>query len=178
MDIKQAYRNIPVAPEDRHLLGIQWNDTVYIDQVLPFGLRSAPLVFSAVADALLWIMQQKGVSWAIHYIDNFLTIGPPDSSECLRNMLTMQETCARAGLPVEPTKSVGPATSLVFLGIEFDSTRGILRCYRKTSFEKSKRPSQNGEASRRAESGTSSHSSGSYLTPAKWSGPAEYFFAG
>ena len=39
----------------------------------------------------------------------------------------MQETCARAGLPVEPIKSVGPATSLVFLGIEFDSTRGILQ---------------------------------------------------
>ena len=100
---------------------------VYIGQVLPFGLWSAPQIFSAIADALLWIMQQKGVSWAIHYIDDFLTIGPPDSSECLKNMLTIQETCALAGLPVEPTKSVGPATSLVFLGIELDSTRGILR---------------------------------------------------
>ena len=60
MDIKQAYRNIRVAPEDRHLFSIQWNDTVYIDQVLSFGLWSAPLIFSAVADTLLWIMQQKG----------------------------------------------------------------------------------------------------------------------
>ena len=24
MDLKQAYRNIPVAPEDSHLLGFQW----------------------------------------------------------------------------------------------------------------------------------------------------------
>ena len=39
----------------------------------------------------------------------------------------MQEICSLAGLPVEPTKSVGPATSLVFLGIELDSTRAILR---------------------------------------------------
>ena len=29
MDIKQAYRNIPTAPEDRHLLGIQWKDLVF-----------------------------------------------------------------------------------------------------------------------------------------------------
>ena len=75
MDIRQAYRNIPVAPEDKHLLGLQWNNQIYVDQVLPFGLRSAPMIFSAVADTLLWIMLQKGVSWGIHYIDDFLTIG-------------------------------------------------------------------------------------------------------
>ena len=55
MDIRQAYRNIPVAPEDKHLLGLQWNNQIYVDQVLPFGPRSAPMIFSAVADALLWI---------------------------------------------------------------------------------------------------------------------------
>ena len=40
MDIKQAYCNMPVALEDRHLLGLQWNGTVYIDQVLPFGMHA------------------------------------------------------------------------------------------------------------------------------------------
>lgn len=48
MDIKQAYRIVPVHPEDRRLLGMQWQDKVYVDKVLPFGLRSAPLIFSAV----------------------------------------------------------------------------------------------------------------------------------
>ena len=43
MDIKHAYRNIPVAPEDRHLLGFQWNGCAYIEMVLPFGLRSVVL---------------------------------------------------------------------------------------------------------------------------------------
>ena len=122
MDIKQAYRNIPVAPEDRHLLGISWDSTVYVDQVLPFGLRSAPLIFSAVADALLWIMQKNGVT----YIDDFLTIGGPDSSECLRNMQLMEETCTQAGLPIEQSKSMGPSSSIVFLGIEMDSITGTL----------------------------------------------------
>ena len=51
MDIHQAYRNIPVALEDKHLLGLQWHNQVYVDQVLSFGLRSAPLIFSAIADA-------------------------------------------------------------------------------------------------------------------------------
>ena len=65
MDIKQAYRNIPVALEDRHLLGISWDNTVYVDQVLPFGLRSVPLIFSTVADTLLWIMHKNWITWTL-----------------------------------------------------------------------------------------------------------------
>ena len=127
MDIRQAYRNIPVAPEDKHLLGLRWEGQTYIDQVLPFGLRSAPMIFSAIADGLLWIMKKKGTSWAIHYIDDFLIVGAPHSDECLQNTLIMQSVCEHAGLPMEPSKSVGPDTSLVFLGIEIDSVRGELR---------------------------------------------------
>jgi len=56
LDIKHAYRNIPVHPHDRRYLGMIWNDKVFIDAVLPFGLWSAPLIFSAVAGGLLWIM--------------------------------------------------------------------------------------------------------------------------
>jgi len=62
MDIQRAYRNIPVDPNDWRLLGFQWQSQVYVDKALPFGLRSAPLIFSAVADALLWIMERQGVS--------------------------------------------------------------------------------------------------------------------
>ena len=39
----------------------------------------------------------------------------------------MHSICEKAGLPVEPHKSEGLATSLVFLGIEIDSVAGILR---------------------------------------------------
>ena len=56
MDKWQAYRNIPVAQADRYLLGLRWQQSLYIDQVLLFRLRSAPLIFSAIADTLLWIM--------------------------------------------------------------------------------------------------------------------------
>ena len=52
MDIKQAYRNIPVHPGDRPLLAMQWQGKKFVDATLPFGLRSAPLIFTAVADAL------------------------------------------------------------------------------------------------------------------------------
>ena len=124
MDIHQAYRNVPVAPEDKHLFGLYWNGTVYTNQVLPFGLRPAPLIFSAFVDGLLWIMLKQGVSWAIHYIDDFLTTGLPGTDQCLCNMTIMQRMCEEAGLPVEPSKS---STSLVFLGIEIDTLNSELR---------------------------------------------------
>ena len=54
MDIDSAYRNIPVHPADRPLLGMRWKGSIFFDTQLPFGLRSAPKIFSAVVDALQW----------------------------------------------------------------------------------------------------------------------------
>ena len=62
MDIKQAYWNVPVSAKDRQYLGLQWNGQVFIDGVLPFGLRSAPLIFTALADALQWVIQKMVLS--------------------------------------------------------------------------------------------------------------------
>lgn len=102
MDIRYAYRNIPVHPSDRVLLSIR---ETYADATLPFGLRSAPLIYSAIADALQWIMERTGVQWVAHYIDDFITIGAPDSLECQENAVIMHSACDRVGFPVEPEKA-------------------------------------------------------------------------
>jgi hypothetical protein len=39
-DIKDAFRNIPVAPSQHWLLGFQWQGRFYHETVLSFGLRS------------------------------------------------------------------------------------------------------------------------------------------
>lgn len=69
MDIKQAYRNVPVYPQDRILLGMRWQEQIYVDAALPFSLHSVPLIFTIVADAARWIMERKGVTHLFHYID-------------------------------------------------------------------------------------------------------------
>ena len=56
--IKAAYRLVPVHPVDC-LLGMQWGGVEHcVDAILPFGLRSAPIIFIA---ALEWCARQKGV---------------------------------------------------------------------------------------------------------------------
>ena len=64
-DLKSAYRNVPVHPDDRWLLGMSLDGALYVDVALPFGLRSAPKFFYAVADALTFLIQQKGAGWSI-----------------------------------------------------------------------------------------------------------------
>ena len=121
MDIKQAYRNIPVHPDDRPLLAMQWQGRKFVDATLPFGLRSAPLIFTAVADALQWVMGRDGTQWVAHYIDDFITMGAPETDECASNFAVMHAACERLGLPAEPDKDEGPATTISFLGIELDT---------------------------------------------------------
>jgi len=46
VDTKHAYRNVPVHPDDRPLLCMKWQGELLMDMVLPFGLWSAPKIFS------------------------------------------------------------------------------------------------------------------------------------
>lgn len=79
------------------------------------------MIFSAAADALLWLIRQKRASVIEHYIDDFITAGRPQSEECQRNFETMREVCNETGTPVEQEKSEGPSTKITFLGMELDS---------------------------------------------------------
>ena len=104
-DIKSTYQIIPVHPQDRYLLVMCWDGMLYVDAALPFGLQSAPKIFTAVADALEWIFHNQGVEDVWHYLDDFITVGPPGSSECQANISTMVELCKRLGVPLAEESS-------------------------------------------------------------------------
>ena len=127
VDIRSAYRIVPVHPEDRLLLGMMWEQALYVDTALPFGLRSAPKIFNAVADALEWIARSRGVSSMFHYLDDFLVVGAPMSTECAEHLTILLATFKELGVPVAAEKLEGPATRLVFLGIEIDTEEMVVR---------------------------------------------------
>lgn len=119
MDLKSAYRTIPVHPDDRRLLCVKWNGETFIDGAHPFGLRSAPKIFTAVADTL---MESSGaIPYVIHYLDDFLFFGPPNSLTCAASLEKAIELCNRLGVPLAPNKIEGPASILTFLGINIDT---------------------------------------------------------
>ena len=127
LDLEAAYRIIPVNPMDRDLLAVRWEGSVFVDGALPFGLRSTPIIFNAVADALLWIMFQRGLTCGLHYLDDFLLAGPPGSSSCAKSLSVALDTCDLLGVPVAAHKTIEPSTSLTFLGIQVDTVEGQFR---------------------------------------------------
>ena len=121
MDLKKAYRMVPVHPDDHALLGLSLERDTFIVTALPFGLRSVPKIFSAVADALAWVLHDRGVGDQMHYPDDFLFLGPPGDTTCAQALCQALDTCQELGVPVAAEKVEGPATCLTFL--ESKSTR-------------------------------------------------------
>ncbi len=104
MDLKSAYRNV-------------WS-TRRTNTVLPFGLQSAPKIFTALADGLIWMMGHNG---AIHYLDDYLFFGRAGALQVALRV------CEEVGMPVAVHKTEGPSTALVFLGILIDTVKMEIR---------------------------------------------------
>ena len=105
---------------------MMWEGSLLVDTALPFGLCSAPKIFTALADAAEWMVRQQGVEFIIHYLDDFLVMAADEhqGSHALRLLL---ETFEHLGLPIAWDKLEGPSPCLTFLGFELDSTRGEIR---------------------------------------------------
>ena len=116
-----------VHPDDHHLLGMQWEGQLFVDTVLPFGLRSAPKIFNAVADALEWIAHSRGAEHIAHYLDDFVMVGAPATNECRRSLDILMSACRELGVPIATHKCEGPSACLTFLGIEVDTQNLELR---------------------------------------------------
>ena len=106
---------------------------MYLDTALPFGLRSVPKVFSAVADALTWAMLTEGIHDFLHYLDDFLFLCLPGAPQARTFLEKAIAVCQSLGVPVASNKIERPDTALTFLGITIDTVRGELRRQLTTS---------------------------------------------
>ena len=101
---------------------MQWQDNYFGDMTLSFGLRSAPYIFSSVADLAEWVLKNKyDVNFLLYYLDDFHTLGPPNSQACQRNLDTCIQQFWGWRILLHPYKLEGPSTLLTVLGIELDS---------------------------------------------------------
>ena len=126
-DLSDAYHHVLVHPSDWHLLGSVYEDHgrmfYCVSTVLPFGLKSAPKLFTDIAKAAKLVMLYKGASFVEHYLDDYVTIGPAHSSLCAANMKVMLDTFSELGFTVNPKKVCSSRTELEFLGMVIDSNR-------------------------------------------------------
>jgi len=128
IDIESAFCLLPVHPSDRHLLAMKWNKGIYIDSCLPFSLRSAPKLFNILTDLFLWILHQQAASLTIHYLDDYLTMGPAGEPSCYNNLHKMMDIAKldiakHLGIPLAMNKVEGPSHCLTFLGVILDTQK-------------------------------------------------------
>ena len=93
----------------------------YIDEALQFGHRSAPKIFSAVADVIAWVLFSRGIQHQLHYLDDILFMEASNLGSSSTVRLTALETQGQLGIPVATNKTEGPTSVLTFLGILINS---------------------------------------------------------
>ena len=126
IDLKDAYFAIPVACQHRKYLAFRWQGKTYQFNCLPFGLSSAPWVFTKTTKPVVTILRSLGLRMII-YIDDILILAADvktaqEHTECMIFLLE------NLGLTVNREKSLtNPTQELEYLGLITDSAHMQLR---------------------------------------------------
>ena len=124
VDLKSAYRSVPIHPDSYNYTGLQWDftgscTTTYLyDCRLPFGASRSCRVFQAITSAIVRIMARMNFM-CLAYIDDFLVIGD-DFDACKLALCCLVDLIPKLGLEVNWDKVEGPSPSLSFLGVQID----------------------------------------------------------
>ena len=129
-DIKDAFRNVPVAEEDQWLLGFMWEDIYYKECCLPFGLGTAPILFNLFAEGFHWILQSHmPIDFIFHYLDDFIFALPPSqaSPSDVRHFTDQYNAITDTlGIPRADAKDA-TGTCITVLGVEIDTLQMVAR---------------------------------------------------
>lgn len=122
MDIKSAFRLLPVHIDDFCLLGFRLQGYYFVDKMLPMGCAISCALWEKFATFLEWLFKYlHPASYLHHYLDDFIFLGKSRSTLCVQTMSNFEKMCASIGVPLAEGKTVGPTLILVFLGLELNS---------------------------------------------------------
>ena len=124
IDLKDAYFHVPIHPRSRRFLRFSLGGTTYQFRALPFGLNTAPRVFTRLGSVVAARLRETyGV--VIHmYIDDWLIRARSESlaNEATSHVLSL---CSHLGFQLNLEKSnIVPRQKFRFLGNEYDLQRG------------------------------------------------------
>ena len=132
IDLHHAYRSIPIHPTSYKATGIKWkfshhNHFTYLfDTRLPFGASSSPSIFHRVTQSVKRMMNRRGFSGILVYLDDFLIVAQTEE-ECRRAFDTLSKLLLQLGFRLSTHKVTPPTQCLPFLGIEINTTLCTLK---------------------------------------------------
>ena len=117
--LKDAYRIVPIRPQDHLLLAITWEGRTYVDHALPFGLRS-PLKIISIGSGqhmLAWALDCSGIQHQIYSLDDFLLVLALNSDKGAHVLAVAIRVFEHLGEQVAVHIIEGPSTTVTFPGI-------------------------------------------------------------
>ena len=130
VDIKSAYRAVPIREEHRTLQGFSWDlegeKEYYVDNRLCFGLCLGPSYFNRISSFIFDVVSEIFNLKIVNYLDDFLTVSHT-LSEALEARGTLLKTLRFLGFHVAYDKLIYPSRCVTFLGIVIDTEREELR---------------------------------------------------
>jgi hypothetical protein len=126
IDLKDAYLSVPVFPAHRPYLAFDWDGQYYQWTCLPFGLATAPLVFTKLMKPVLASLRSRGVR-VVAYLDDLL-IMDQNATFLTQEVLQLTHLLSTLGFLVNCEKSVlVPSRQIRFLGLDISSEDMTLR---------------------------------------------------
>ena len=123
VDVKDAFRILPVKPEQWPHLCVKWEDKYYCYVRLPFGSRSSPKIFTYLSEAIHWIVTQNyGIKNLLFLLDDFLAIDHKEGDGAKTRQILLS-VFDKLGVTLNDKKTEGPSTELEYLGIILDSEK-------------------------------------------------------
>ena len=116
LDLKDAYFQVPIHKGDRKFLRFMMDGEAYQYRSLPFGLSTAPHVFTRLTQPLLNLCRERGIR-ATFYLDDFLLLAQSrKKAEAHRDFILDQ--LAKLGFQLNLGKSSPtPSQSFEYLGL-------------------------------------------------------------
>jgi hypothetical protein len=126
-DMKDAFRMIPIAPHNQWLMGFCWEGRFYVELVLSFGLRTAPIIFNLFAEAFEWIVKSfSQCPLLAHYLDDFMAAFPAHETHRLTQFKNDYSMLCKALGILENDDKDEEGTLIKFLGRMVDSTTFVV----------------------------------------------------
>ena len=120
VDLSSAYHHIPIHKDYKKFFAFCLNGHKYWFNGMPFGLSSAPYLFTRLMQAITAHLRVTYGMRVFAYLDDFLILGV-DRPQVNEHLHILRETLTGLGLTINEDKSHNePSQHLVFLGIDLN----------------------------------------------------------
>jgi len=120
IDLQDAYFSVPIHKDFQKFLKFQWNNELYQFVCLPFGLKSAPFVFTKILKPVFAWLRHRNIRCS-YYIDDSIIMNQ-NRLVCKEDTKVTQNTLEELGFLVNLNKSVmEPVQRLIFFGFIIDT---------------------------------------------------------